>query len=208
MNVLGVGAHYDDLELGCAGTLIKHVQNGDQVTMLVISDSAYRNPAGEFVRSAEVAFEEGTRAAEIIGAQLVCLNYETLRISNDEKLTREILNHIEKFKIDTIYSHWIHDIHRDHQHSAKTTLMASRHVPRVLMYRSNYYDSHEAFRGNFYSDISAVMDTKMEVIMAHESELERVRYEWLDFFKKQNANHGRIIGVNYAECFEIVRYLT
>ena len=40
MNVLAVGAHYDDIELGCSGTLIKHVQAGDRVTLLVITDSA------------------------------------------------------------------------------------------------------------------------------------------------------------------------
>ena len=208
MNILGVGAHYDDLELGCSGTLIKHVQRGDRVTMLVISDSAYRNPNGEVVRNAEMAFSEGTQAAEIIGAELVCLNCETLKISNDDKLARELLNYIEDFQIDTIYSHWVHDIHRDHQHAANATIMAGRHVPRVLMYRSNYYDSHEPFRGNFYSDISDVIEKKIDVIGAHKSELERVRYKWLEFFRKQNANHGQIIGVDFAECFEIVRYLT
>jgi hypothetical protein len=37
--------------------------------------------------------------------------------------------------------------------------------------------------------------------------LERVRYKWLDFVEKQNENDGRLIGVKYAERFEIVRYL-
>ena len=75
------------------------------------------------------------------------------------------------------------------------------------MYRSNYYDSHDVFRGTFYSDISKVMDTKIEVIKAHKSELERVRYEWVDFFSRQNANDGQKIGVNFSECFEVIRFL-
>jgi len=86
--------------------------------------------------------------------------------------------------------------------------MAGRHVPRFLMYRSNYYTTEEQFRGNYYSDISDVIDYKINVINAHNSELERVRHEWLDFQMKQNENDGRIIGVKYAECFEIIRYLT
>ena len=207
MNVLGVGAHYDDLELGCGGTLIKHVQNGDNVTMLVLTNSAYKNPAGEVIRRAEDAFREGKAAADIIGAELICLNYEVFMVPFDDMLGRVILNYIEELKIDTVYSHWVDDLHRDHKYAAKTTLMAGRHVPRFLMYRSNFYDTERQFRGNFYSDISDVMDKKVEIIKAHESELERVRYKWLDFFTKQHENDGQKIGVRYAECFEIVRYL-
>ena len=207
MNVLGVGAHYDDMELGCSGTLIKHVQNGDKVTMLVITDSAYINPNGEVIRDAEVAYKEGMKAANIIGAELICLNLKTFMVPFDETLTRELTRLIEDLKIDTIYCHWVRDIHRDHHYAAKNTIMAGRRIPRFLMYRSNYYDTDQQFRGNFYSDISDVMERKIEVIKAHESELERVRYKWLDFFKHQNENEGQKIGVKYAECFEIIRYL-
>ncbi len=207
MNVLGVGAHYDDLELGCSGTLINHVQRGDPVTMLVITDSAYKNPHGKWVRRPEEAHHEGLAAARIIGAELTRLDYPTLLVPFDEELTVKILRVIEERNIDTIYSHWLYDLHRDHQYAARSTLMAGRHVPRFLMYRSNYYDTDQQFRSNFYSDISAVMDKKIEVIKAHESELERVRRKWLTFFTHQNQNDGQKIGVEYAECFEVVRYL-
>ena len=75
MNILGVGAHYDDLELGCSGTLIKHVNNGDNVLMLVITDSSYKNPSGDLIRSRKTAYKEGVNAAKLIGAKLICLNY-------------------------------------------------------------------------------------------------------------------------------------
>ncbi|MCP4351313.1 MAG: hypothetical protein GY795_38095 [Desulfobacterales bacterium] len=207
MNVLGVGAHYDDIELGCSGTLIKHVQKKDNVTIMVITDSAYKNPEGKKIRDAEVALREGRQAAEIIGAELICLNYETFMVPFDETLSKTITNYIEKLEIDIIYSHWIYDLHRDHQYAGKSALMAGRHVPRFLMYRSNYYDTEQQFRGNFYSDISDVMDKKMEAIKVHKSELDRVKYNWIDFFTKQHENDGQRIGVKYAECFEIVRYL-
>jgi LmbE family N-acetylglucosaminyl deacetylase len=208
MNVLGIGAHYDDLELGCSGTLIKHVLAGDKVTLLVVSNSNYKNTNGDEVRSANVAHREGLRAAEIIGAELISLSYETLRIPFDEELTRKINRYVEDLAIDTMYSHWNHDLHRDHQNTGQSALMAGRHVPRFLMYRSNYYDTERQFRGNFYSDISDVIEVKKKVIMAHESELRRVRYRWLDFFLHQHQNDGMKIGVEYAECFEIVRYLS
>jgi len=207
MNILAIGAHFDDLELGCSGTLIKHVRNGDRVTMLVITDSSYTSPNGEIIRDVNIANKEGLKAANIIGAELICLKVKTFMVPFDESVTSEINRYIEDLNIDVIYSPWIHDLHRDHHYAAKNTLMASRHVPRVLMYRSNYYDTEQPFRGNFYSDITGIMDKKIEVIKAHKSELERVRYKWLEFFKNQNANDGQKIGVKYAECFEVVRYL-
>lgn len=207
MNVLGIGAHFDDLELGCSGTLINHADKGDRVTMLIITNSAYNNHSGDLIRNKDTAYNEGVKAADIIGAELICMNYETFLVPFEESLTKEICRYIEERDIDIIYCPWVHDLHRDHHYAAKNTLMAGRHVPRFLMYRSNYYDTEQTFRGNFYSDITDAMDRKIEVIKAHKSELERVRFKWLDFFKNQNANDGQKIGVKYAECFEVVRYL-
>jgi hypothetical protein len=51
------------------------------------------------------------------------------------------------------------------------------------------------------------METKIEAIKVFESELKRVDNKWLEFFGNQNANDGQKIGVKYAECFEVVRYL-
>ncbi|KPA15154.1 N-acetylglucosaminyl phosphatidylinositol deacetylase [Candidatus Magnetomorum sp. HK-1] len=207
MNVLGVGAHYDDIELGCSGTLIKHVQKGDNVIMLVITDSGYSNPKGEIIRDVDIASAESKKAAKLIGAKLMCLNYKTFMVPFDDDLGKIILDIIEDSKIDIIYSHWVGDIHRDHQYAGRTTLMAGRHVPCFLMYRSNFYDTEQQFKGNFYSDISNVMEKKIEVIKSHKSELDRVRHKWLSFFTKQHENDGQKIGVKYAECFEVVRYI-
>ncbi|MBU1610831.1 MAG: PIG-L family deacetylase, partial [Proteobacteria bacterium] len=154
MNILGVGAHFDDLELGCSGTLINHVEKGDTVIMLVVTNSAYHDENGKLVRSAEDAMQEGIHAAELIGARMICLEYATFEVPFNEDLTSKIHKVINDNKIDAIYSHWIHDIHRDHEFVGRCTLMAGRHVPRFLMYRSNHYDSIQAFPGNIYSDIS------------------------------------------------------
>lgn len=207
MKVLGVGAHFDDLELGCGGTLIRHIQNGDEVTMLVLSDSGYVNPHGQEIRSADVALQEGKKSAEIMGADLIYFDYPTFEIPFNEQLTKSIQAVIENREIDTIYSHWDNDVHRDHKQAAQCTLMAGRHAPRYLMYRSNYYETGHPFSGSFYIDISKVMEKKMEALRAHASEMERVNWAWLDFVEKQNAADGRIIGVKYAENFRIVRYL-
>ncbi|MDY7000165.1 MAG: PIG-L deacetylase family protein [Thermodesulfobacteriota bacterium] len=207
MNVLAVGAHFDDLEIGCGGTLAKHVRAGDRVIMAVITDSAFSTPDGTVIRRADTALREGKKAAEIIRAELLCLNYKTFNVPFDDGLAIKLITIIEENEIDTVYSHWASDIHRDHQAAGRSVLMAGRHVPRFLMYRSNYYDADRQFVGNFYSDISGVIDIKVEAIKAHESEMKRINYTWLDFILKQNANDGQKINVDYAECFEVVRYL-
>ena len=207
MNVLAVGAHYDDIELGCSGTLMKHVSNGDKVHMLVITASGYKDPSGKTIRTNTIAKKEGLMAAKIIGAKLTCLEYKTFEFDFNESLNKKITSFIENKKIDMVYCPWIYDIHRDHQNAGKSAIMASRHINKVLMFRPNYYDSFNVFRGNFYSDISTFFSKKIEVIKAHKSELQRVRYTWIDFFERQNANDGQKIGVDYAEVFEVVRYL-
>lgn len=207
MNILAVGAHFDDLEMGCGGTLIKHVQKQDKVTMLVVTDSAYNNPVGIEVRNSEIARAEGEEAAKIIGADLICLRNKTFFVAFDEDLTKVIVSYVRDLSIDTVYFPWVHDLHRDHQYTAKSAMMASRHVPRILMYRSNFYDTEHKFGGNMYSDISDVMDKKMEVIKANESELKRVGGKWLDILRNQHENDGYKIGVKYAECFEAIHYL-
>lgn len=207
MNILAVGAHYDDIELGCGGTLINHVKKGDTVWMVVVTDSGYSDPAGIVIRDNETAKEEGKKAAKIIGARLIGLEYKTFYINFDEKLTADLTNIIENNGIDTIYSHWSKDIHRDHQNTAKSVLMAARHIPRLLMYQSNWYDTDLAFHGTFYSDISTVMDQKLEAITAHRSEIKRTENAWIEYLKNKHRIDGMKTGVRFAESFVPVRYL-
>ncbi|MGE4297647.1 MAG: PIG-L deacetylase family protein [Desulfovibrionaceae bacterium] len=207
MNILAVGAHFDDVELGCGGTLIKHVRQGDRVHIIVVSESEYRNPKGETIRDAEVAEAEGRAAAAIIGASLECLGFKTFHVPFAEELTSLFDQRLKDLAVDMVYTHWPYDVHRDHQFVTKNVLMAARHVPRVLAYRSNHYDAEQPFRGTFYSDISDDMEQKIACIKCHVSELERVNYAWVDFFRRQNQNDGMAIGVEYAERFEVIRYL-
>jgi len=207
-NVLGIGAHFDDLELGCGGSLARHVRDGDTVTMLVVSHSGYANPQGTVVRDQDVALQEGEAAAQLIGADLLTFNDKTLGLQFDEVLTARLLAVIEQRAIDTVYTHWIHDIHRDHQNVGKATLMAARHVPRLLMYRSNAYSGGEPFRGTHFTDVSETWSIKTKAIEAHASEIARVGRSWLDNVEHQAALDGQTIGVAHAECFEVVRYAT
>ena len=208
MNILALGAHFDDVELGCGGTLARHVQQGDHVFVFVATISGFSNQDQEEVRSSQMALAEGKNAMAILGVkELICGQYKTLEIEFTDSLNIEILKIINAKRIDHVYTHWTGDVHHDHQAVGKASLHSCRHVPRLMMYRSNWYHSTSEFRGNFYTDITPFWDIKEKAIRAHISEIDRTRDKWLNFFQNEAKNAGQRIGVPMAEVFEIVKYL-
>lgn len=207
MNILAIGAHFDDVELGCGGSLARHVAEGDKVYVFVATVSGFASHEMKIVRSNDIALEEGSAAMKLLGVELINGNFNTLEVEFNEALNIQILKIVESKKINKVYTHWVGDIHHDHQAVARASLHSCRHVPRMLMYRSNWYHSNLEFRGGFYVDITQYWTRKEEAILAHKSELERTRYKWLDFFKNEALNAGQRIGVKYAEVFEVVKWL-
>ncbi len=67
MNILAIGAHFDDVELGCGGALARHAQQGDNVYVFVATASGFANQYNQEVRSSESALAEARNAMEILG---------------------------------------------------------------------------------------------------------------------------------------------
>ena len=208
MNILSIGAHFDDIELGCGGALAKHAKNGDDVYIYVATVSGFTNQNSETVRSSEIALGEARNAMKILGAkELICGQFKTLEVEFVEQINIEILKLVDTRNIDKVYTHWPGDIHHDHQAVARASLHSCRHVPRLLTYRSNWYHSTLDFRGNFYIDITDHWVTKEGAIRVHVSEMNRIGEQWISFFKNEAENAGQRIGVKYAEVFEVVKWL-
>jgi LmbE family N-acetylglucosaminyl deacetylase len=208
MNVLAIGAHFDDVELGCGGALAKHVTKGDNVVVYVATVSGFSNHRNSEVRSNEIAQAEGEAAMQTLGVQhLICGKFKTLEVEFVDSLNIEILRIIEDHKIDLVYTHWIGDIHHDHQAVGRAALHSSRHVPRLLMYRSNWYHSPMEFHGNYYVDITDTWPSKRDAIMAHASEVNRTGRKWLSFFENEAENAGQRIGRRYAEVFQVLKWI-
>ena len=208
MNILAIGAHFDDVELGCGGTLARHVLDKDNVYVYVATLSGFSNHNQEMIRKNSVAKSEGIKAMKILGVKkLIFGNFETLKIKFDDELNIEILSIIEKYKIDTLYTHWTGDVHHDHQAVAKSSLHSGRHLKNLLMYRSNWYHSSVVFNGNYYVDVSTTWKKKKLAILQHKSEMLRTNKKWVDFFYNEAKNAGQRIGVKLAEVFEVVKLL-
>lgn len=208
MNILAIGAHFDDVELGCGGALARHAAQGDDVYVFVATVSGFSNQYDQSVRSNEVAKAEADTAMKILGVkQMFCGDFKTLEVEFVDSLNIQILKLIQELNIQQVYSHWTGDIHHDHQAVARAALHSCRHVTRLLMYRSNWYHSTLEFRGNFYVDITHTWEAKELAIRAHESEMERTGSKWVRFFQNEAENAGQRIGVKYAEVFEVVKWL-
>lgn len=208
MNILAIGAHYDDVELGCGGAIARHTARGDNVYAFVATDSGYSNQHKQTMRDSDVAKKEAEAAMQILGVkEMFCGDFKTLEVEFVDSLNIQILKLVEKLKIDQVYSHWTGDIHHDHQAVARAALHSCRHVQRLLMYRSNWYHSTLDFRGNFYVDITDHWDKKEQAVRAHESEMERTGAKWIQFFRNEAENAGQRIGVKYAEVFEVVKWI-
>jgi LmbE family N-acetylglucosaminyl deacetylase len=208
MNVLAIGAHFDDVELGCGGALARHARAGDPVYVYVATESGFSNYRNEAVRTNEVALDEGRKAMELLGVKdLIVGRFKTLQVEFVDDLNVEILRIVEERNIDLVFSHWPGDIHHDHQAVGRASIHGCRHVKRQLLYRSNWYHSTDDFKGNFYVDISDTWEIKKRAIEAHRSELARTHRKWIDFFGNEAENAGQRIGVRYAEVFQVLKWL-
>lgn len=206
-NILAASAHFDDAELGCGGTLAKHVKAGDRVHLYVATRSGYGNMKGEGVRTSALARKEGLAAAKILGVKVIEGDFETFHLRYEDPLIASLRKIIEEKKIDTVYLPWTGDAHQDHRALAQAAITAARHCPRILMYRINYYDTDEAFVPRHYVDISATMKTKLQALKAHGSEMKRTGGKWLEYVTQEDRNTGIKLGVRHAEAFQPVRYL-
>ena len=208
MKILAIGAHFDDVELGCGGALAAHAARGDDVYVFVATVSGFTNHVDQSIRSSAVARAEAKEAMRILGTkQMFCGDFKTLEVEFVDSLNIQILRLVEQLGIEQVYAHWTGDIHHDHQAVARASLHSCRHVPRMLMFRSNWYQSNLDFRGNFYIDITDYLGTKEQAIRAHKSEMDRTGDKWISFFRNEAENAGQRIGVKYAEVFEVLKWL-
>lgn len=209
MNVLAVGAHHDDIELGCGGTLARLAREGHRTYGLTLTNSETHYEFRGIHRTSAVAEREAERAAEVLGLTLVALpgfGQGNGSLGYDVELMRRIERFIDEQRIALVFSHWSQDLNTDHEAAAKLTRVAARRVPSVLMYRSNWYPAEQAFHGSFYVDISETVEQKRRSLACFESEIANRGHDWIESFFAAHRHAGQAIGKRYAEVFQPLRY--
>ncbi len=198
MNILAIGAHPDDIEIGCGGTLAAHAEAGDRVLMVTMT-------AGEMGgASASVRLMEFSEAARVIGAGTVCLGYKDTEVPSGHEPVRKLDEVIAAFRPDRAYIPFCREIHQDHVRTSEAALAACRNVPQVLMYEgpSTYTD----FIVNYFVDISRTLGKKMQAIRCHASQGEKEILK-IDSIQSLNRFRGYQARAQYAEGFSTFRFI-
>ena len=210
MNVLAIGAHHDDVELGAGGTLAKLAENGDNVFCLTLTNSETHYSIKNIHRLSSTAINEAKTAAAILDMSPIESPIELVRnvgeLTYDTQYMRWIEDMIFQHKIETVFCHWSSDLNTDHIAASQLSITASRHLPRVLMFRSNWYQPNRPFNSCCFSDISTTINKKRKALFAFESEVNNRGMNWVESFLDYNRTAGFSIGKEYAETFEFVRY--
>lgn len=209
MRILAVGAHLDDAEIACGGTIAKAIDKGHQTKLLVLSDSSYANYEGKVLRTKAEAVREGREAAGILGARdLEVLDFPTKDIANDSTVVEAVEKRINEFKPDIILVHWPFDTHQAHRNTGLSTLSAARYQPSVLMYEPMMPAgrSYVGFRPQVYVDISQYLDVKLRALKAHASQYRKYGDAWIEAVESRCRLRGFEMGAKYAEAFEAARF--
>ena len=119
-----------------------------------------------------------------------------------------ILELIDKYKIDTVFTHWHGDTHPPHRRVHRMVLHACRHIPRVLGFAVNWYLGEQAFSPNFFVSIEeSYWERKIQALQCYKSEFKRAGKTMVEYLNNQTLNHGIQIGVRRAQGFVAYKYL-
>jgi LmbE family N-acetylglucosaminyl deacetylase len=200
MNILAIGAHPDDIEFGCAGTLIKYRQRGHRVFLLVMTE-------GECKGNPKIRREEQLESARIMGAEEVFFGGYA---DTDLTCSRELISSIERIarqvQPDFGFVPYPDDTHQDHRSLAQAVIPASRSIIRNVL----YYDglSSQNFNPTIFVDIGDVLESKLACLEAHKSQIMNTYIQGMSIVDvaRSSAHFRGIQGrVRNAEAFTPVR---
>ena len=209
MKILAVGAHLDDIEIACGGTLAKAVKSGHTVKVLIMSQSGYTNKDGQIQRSDEVAVKEGLNALHTLGiTDIEILDFETKDIPFCSDVVNAIDLRVSAFKPDVIFTHHPFDTHQAHEGVSKATIATARRKNTVFFYEpiTPSGRSYVAFKPTLYVNIESTLSQKIESLKCHTSEYNKFGAEdWIEGVRCRCGFRGYEIGKKFAEAFEILR---
>jgi LmbE family N-acetylglucosaminyl deacetylase/ActR/RegA family two-component response regulator len=194
--VLAIGAHPDDVEIGCGGVLLRHSGVGHDVHLLTLT-------SGEAGGEPDLRAAESERAAEVMAAELHMLDLDDTAISETAATVKAISEVIERVRPTTIYTHSPRDVHQDHRAAHNASLVAARRVPRIYAYQTP--STSVEFRPSRFISIDDVLERKLEAIGAFESQTSIRSYLAPDLLNATARYWGRFATSLYAEPLEVIR---
>lgn len=199
MNILAIGAHPDDVEFGCGGTLIKYALQGHHTYVLVVTDGARGgDPA--------VRRKEQEAAAQVLGCRDIFWGeYQDTEVPMDRDLIQKIEATLHLVQPDLLFVHWGDDTHQDHRHLSSSVVTASRYTRNVLFYEG---PTTANFTPSVFVEIESVLERKLHALRAHASQVIKTGVEGTSIVDvAQAAAHFRGVQgrVRHAEAFVPLR---
>lgn len=199
INILAIGAHPDDIEFGCGGTLIKYRDKGHRIYLLVMTE-------GGMGAQTSVRAGEQLSSQAIMGAEEVFWGgYEDTHLMADKEMINKIEKVISTVKPAFIFCNFIDDTHQDHRHLAQATISATRYIRNVLFYEG---PTTQNFSPHVFVDIFDTFDRKIKALEAHRSQFTKTNIEDMTIAElaRSSANFRGIQSrVKYAEAFHSLR---
>ena len=205
MNILAIGAHWDDIELGCGLTLKKLNEKGHNIFSSVICSSQYGSNENEGMKESE-ALESGLKSFKLIGTTYVPTEKEpNSKLVYNKKIMQTLEKIVNDENIDTVFTHWHGDINTDHKAVWEISRTSFRNVKNYFMYQSNSYgDNVNIFKPNFYSTFNKEeYSFKEKLLSQYMTEWNRRKTRWTREIFERERYWGHISNNEYAEGFQI-----
>lgn len=168
-NLLIVGAHYDDSELGAGGIAAKYMADGKNVYKITLTDTKVVSSLMDLDIQAGRARENSREACKILGVTEIDFpTSEYGKLEYDQEIMQNMEKIISQYDIDTCIFHFHDDYNTDHIAANKICKTAARHCQNLLMYQSNPYIIAEAFYPNVFIDITDYIDKKQDALMCYD----------------------------------------
>ena len=227
LDILAFGAHPDDVELGCGGTIAKEIKLGKKVGIVDLTRGELGTRG-----SAEIRDNEAAKAAKILGVSV----RENLRMRdgfflNDEAHQLQIIEMIRKYQPEIVLCNAIDDRHIDHGKGSRLVsnacfLSGLRRIETKLENKAQeawrpkvvyHYIQWKNIEPDFVVDISGFEKQKVDAVMAYDSqffnpdtnepETPIATKNFLESINYRAQDLGRLIGTDFAEGFTVERHL-
>lgn len=223
LQILAVGAHSDDLELLCAGTLAKYAAQGHKVTMAIATNGDLGSTNLTKVQTAATREREARAAASIIGAELIWMGFPDAFLFSSEQTRLAFIDLLRMAKPDVVITHYPFDYHADHRTVAQVLMDVRilgqvpniqtdhRSPPRGKIPEIYFMDTLAGidFQPQEYVDVSDSFKTKQKMLSQHVSQStwlkKQYKMSYMDLIELIAKFRGIQAGYSYAEGFRHYR---
>jgi len=203
--ILILAPHTDDGEFGCGGSIVKFIEEGKEVYYVAFSTAEESVPVGMPKNILEVEVKEATKRLGIPGSNLIIYKFQVRKLNY---VRQEILEELVKIKKeispDLVFIPSPNDLHQDHYTVAMEGMRAFKQIS-MLGYEIPW--NNITFHTQAFIKLEKKhIERKIEALKAYKSQSHRF-YATSDFIWSLARTRGVQIGVEYAETFEVIRWV-